>query len=131
MAGTRRSASPGRRRGPSNRGHPRRRACGIFHPIRLLKDTRDGTDLRDRQRLRAGEDRGAASPRGWHCRAAQGSRRAWGEGLAHRPTHCTEADISQQHFEMAKEMDLETVGFLMMAHMRTAKELVEQAKLME
>lgn len=46
-------------------------------------------------------------------------------------THCTEADISQQHFEAAKEMDLETVGFLMMAHMRGPDALVEQAKLME
>jgi 4-hydroxy 2-oxovalerate aldolase len=46
-------------------------------------------------------------------------------------THCTEADISQQHFEMAKEMDLEAVGFLMMAHMRPPEALVEQAKLME
>lgn len=46
-------------------------------------------------------------------------------------THCTEADISQQHFEMAKEMDLEAVGFLMMAHMRGPEALLEQAKLME
>ena len=46
-------------------------------------------------------------------------------------THCTEADISQQHFEIAKEMDLEAVGFLMMAHMRPPEVLVEQAKLME
>lgn len=46
-------------------------------------------------------------------------------------THCTEADISQEHFEIAKEMDLETVGFLMMAHMRPPEELVEQAKLMQ
>ena len=46
-------------------------------------------------------------------------------------THCTEADISQQHFEIAKEMDLETVGFLMMAHMRPPDELIEQAKLMQ
>jgi 4-hydroxy 2-oxovalerate aldolase len=46
-------------------------------------------------------------------------------------THCTEADISQQHFEMAKEMDLEAIGFLMMAHMRGPQVLVEQAKLME
>jgi len=46
-------------------------------------------------------------------------------------THCTEADISQQHFEMAKEMDLETVGFLMMAHMRPPEDLLEQAKLMQ
>ncbi|MCA1737432.1 MAG: 4-hydroxy-2-oxovalerate aldolase [Actinobacteria bacterium] len=46
-------------------------------------------------------------------------------------THCTEADISQEHFEIAKEMDLEAVGFLMMAHMRPPEDLVEQAKLME
>ena len=46
-------------------------------------------------------------------------------------THCTEADISQQHFEMAKEMDLEAIGFLMMAHMRGAEDLLEQAELME
>jgi 4-hydroxy 2-oxovalerate aldolase len=46
-------------------------------------------------------------------------------------THCTEADISQQHFEMAKEMDLEAIGFLMMAHMRGPENLLEQAKLME
>ena len=46
-------------------------------------------------------------------------------------THCTEADISQEHFQMAKEMNLETVGFLMMAHMRGPEDLLEQAKLME
>ena len=33
-------------------------------------------------------------------------------------TQCTEADISQQHFGMAKELGLEAVGFLMMSHMR-------------
>lgn len=46
-------------------------------------------------------------------------------------TQCTEADVSQEHFEIAKEMELETVGFLMMAHMRPPEALVEQAKLME
>ncbi len=35
-------------------------------------------------------------------------------------TQCTEADVSEQHFGMAKEMGLETAGFLMMAHMRPA-----------
>ncbi|MCA1716454.1 MAG: 4-hydroxy-2-oxovalerate aldolase [Actinobacteria bacterium] len=54
-----------------------------------------------------------------------------GIGVLRIATHCTEADISQQHFEMAKERDLETVGFLMMAHMRGPDALVEQAKLME
>ncbi len=46
-------------------------------------------------------------------------------------TQCTEADISQQHFNMAKELGLETVGFLMMAHMRPPEFLAEQALLME
>jgi 4-hydroxy 2-oxovalerate aldolase len=46
-------------------------------------------------------------------------------------TQCTEADISQQHFGMAKELELEAVGFLMMSHMRSPAELAEQAALME
>lgn len=46
-------------------------------------------------------------------------------------THVTEADISKQHLETAKEMGMETVGFLMMSHMVSVEKLVEQAKLME
>ena len=46
-------------------------------------------------------------------------------------TQCTEADISQQHFGMAKEMGLEAIGFLMMSHMRPPEFLAEQALLME
>ncbi len=46
-------------------------------------------------------------------------------------TMCTEADISEQHFGMAKEMGLETVGFLMMSHMRQPEFLAEQALLMQ
>jgi 4-hydroxy 2-oxovalerate aldolase len=46
-------------------------------------------------------------------------------------TQCTEADVSQQHFGMAKEMGLETAGFLMMAHMRPPAFLAEQARKME
>lgn len=45
-------------------------------------------------------------------------------------THCTEADVSQQHITIAREMDMDTVGFLMMAHMASAEKIVEQAKLM-
>jgi 4-hydroxy 2-oxovalerate aldolase len=46
-------------------------------------------------------------------------------------TQCTEADISQQHFGLAKEMGLEAIGFLMMAHMQPPEQLAEQALLMQ
>lgn len=46
-------------------------------------------------------------------------------------TQCTEADISEEHFEIAKKLGLEAIGFLMMAHLRPPEVLVEQAKLME
>lgn len=46
-------------------------------------------------------------------------------------THCTEADISCQHIEAARSLGMDTVGFLMMAHMVPAETLVQQAKLME
>ncbi|MDX1693305.1 MAG: 4-hydroxy-2-oxovalerate aldolase [Ketobacteraceae bacterium] len=46
-------------------------------------------------------------------------------------THCTEADVSEQHIGMASEMGLDTVGFLMMAHMISPEALLEQALLME
>ena len=46
-------------------------------------------------------------------------------------THCTEADVSEQHIQLGREMGLDTVGFLMMAHMIPAEQLVEQALLME
>ncbi|MFD1243762.1 4-hydroxy-2-oxovalerate aldolase [Paralysiella testudinis] len=46
-------------------------------------------------------------------------------------THCTEADVSQQHIGMAAKMGLDTVGFLMMAHMADEATLLQQARLME
>lgn len=46
-------------------------------------------------------------------------------------THCTEADVSEQHIGLARQMGLDTVGFLMMAHMISPEELLQQAKLME
>lgn len=45
-------------------------------------------------------------------------------------THCTEADVSAQHIGMAAKMEMDTVGFLMMAHMVTPEALLQQANLM-
>ncbi|MDM4772290.1 4-hydroxy-2-oxovalerate aldolase [Solimonas sp. SE-A11] len=46
-------------------------------------------------------------------------------------THCTEADVSEQHIALGRKMGLDTVGFLMMAHMIEPEQLIEQALLME
>ncbi|WP_066365356.1 4-hydroxy-2-oxovalerate aldolase [Neobacillus fumarioli] len=54
-----------------------------------------------------------------------------GAKMARIATHVTEADVSAQHIQVAKELGMETVGFLMMSHMAPAEKLVEQAKLME
>ena len=45
-------------------------------------------------------------------------------------THCTEADVSEQHIGMAAKMGMDTVGFLMMAHMVEPEKILEQARLM-
>lgn len=46
-------------------------------------------------------------------------------------THCTEADVSEQHLSLARKLGLDTVGFLMMAHMAEPEQLLAQARLME
>ena len=46
-------------------------------------------------------------------------------------THCTEADVAEQHIGVAGKLGLDTVGFLMMAHMQEPAALAQQARLME
>lgn len=57
--------------------------------------------------------------------------RELGVDVARIATHCTEADIAQQHIELAKALGMEAVGFLMLSHMISPEQLLEQARLME
>ncbi|MCU6793151.1 4-hydroxy-2-oxovalerate aldolase [Paenibacillus sp. WQ 127069] len=54
-----------------------------------------------------------------------------GAKLVRVATHVTEADVSAQHLHVARELGMEAIGFLMMAHSAPVEVLVEQAKLME
>ncbi|MFD9666414.1 4-hydroxy-2-oxovalerate aldolase [Rhodococcus sp. NPDC059968] len=53
-----------------------------------------------------------------------------GASICRIATHCTEADISVQHFGLARELGLETVGFLMMSHSQPPEVLAQQARIM-
>ncbi|NLY08790.1 MAG: 4-hydroxy-2-oxovalerate aldolase [Tissierellia bacterium] len=55
----------------------------------------------------------------------------YGARVVRVATHVTEADISMEHIEKAKEMGYFTVGFLMMAHRASVERVVEEAKKME
>ncbi len=53
-----------------------------------------------------------------------------GAGAVRIATHCTEADVSIQHFKAARDLGLETVGFLMLSHMSSPEDLAKQGRIM-
>jgi 4-hydroxy 2-oxovalerate aldolase len=53
-----------------------------------------------------------------------------GASVARIATHCTEADVSIQHFGAARELGMEAVGFLMLAHRISPDALAAQARIM-
>src|SRR5256886_7379204 len=53
-----------------------------------------------------------------------------GASVARIATHCTEADVSIQHFGAARELGMETVGFLMLSHRIDPAALARQARIM-
>jgi 4-hydroxy 2-oxovalerate aldolase len=55
---------------------------------------------------------------------------AAGASVARIATHCTEADVSVQHFAAARDLGMETVGFLMLSHRLDPAGLAKQARIM-
>ncbi|HKG50478.1 MAG TPA: 4-hydroxy-2-oxovalerate aldolase [Actinomycetales bacterium] len=53
-----------------------------------------------------------------------------GASMVRVATHCTEADVSAQHFSVARELGMQTAGFLMMAHRTSPENLAKQARIM-
>jgi 4-hydroxy 2-oxovalerate aldolase len=55
----------------------------------------------------------------------------YGATVARIATHCTEADIAEQHIGMCKQRGMEVLTFLMMAHMIPIDLMLHNARLME
>lgn len=55
---------------------------------------------------------------------------ARGASIVRVATHCTEADVSIQHFQAARELGMETGGFLMLSHRLSPADLAKQARIM-
>ncbi len=53
-----------------------------------------------------------------------------GGSICRIATHCTEADVSIQHFGAARALGMETVGFLMLSHRAGPELLARQARIM-
>jgi 4-hydroxy 2-oxovalerate aldolase len=76
-----------------------------------------------------GQDRHPHAPGPRHGARPQEGH-AMGASVARIATHCTEADVSIQHFGAARALGMETVGFLMLSHKASPAKLAEQARIM-
>lgn len=54
-----------------------------------------------------------------------------GASVARVATHVTEADIAEQHIDLSKKLGMESINFLMMAHMAPIEVMLQNAKQME
>jgi 4-hydroxy-2-oxovalerate/4-hydroxy-2-oxohexanoate aldolase len=87
---------------------------GFVGQLRLPGPQRRGIPRRRDSENEAGQGLGAAAARHRYRRSSEDGARL-GVHTIRVATHCTEADVSEQHITMASKLDMDTVGFLMMA----------------
>jgi 4-hydroxy 2-oxovalerate aldolase len=63
---------------------------------------------------------------GWGTSADLRRARTLGADLARIAAHCTEADVTERHLGVARDLGLEAHGVLLMSHMATPAQLGEQ-----
>ncbi len=91
---------------------------GSFGELRFPRPQRRGIPRRGDPADEAGQGLGAAAAGHRHGGPPEDGARV-GVSTIRVATHCTEADVSEQHIGMARKLGMDTVGFLMMAHMNS------------